>query len=190
MRAPTARPNRPGVLFGPLLLAAALAALAPPSPAAAQDAASFRQTWRSEFEASARKVVALAEAMPAETFSWQPMEGVATVASAYMHIARYNYQLPHRNMGVEPPDGVDYGAFEEAVTGKDEVLEVLRASMDHVRAVVDGMSDADMSATVNLYGREVAKWGVLLRLLSHMNEHLGQQIAYARSNRVVPPWSG
>ena len=174
----------------PIAALIALFASLAPAPASAQDPASFRQTWRAEFEASASKIVALAEAMPAETYSWQPMEGVATVASAYMHIARYNYQLPHRNMGVEPPEGVDYATFEEAFTTKDEVLAVLRASMDHVRTVVDGMSDDDMAATVNLYGRDVAKWGVLFRLVAHMNEHLGQQIAYARSNRVVPPWSG
>ena len=191
----TAVPRQPIArsLPHPLLLPAAVIAIVAtltPAPASAQDPASFRQTWRAEFEASARKVVALAEAMPAETYSWQPMEGVATVAGAYMHIARYNYMLPHRNMGVEPPEGVDYATFEEAFTTKDEVLEVLRASMDHVRAVVDGMSDDDMAAMVNLYGRDVAKWGVLFRLVSHMNEHLGQQIAYARSNRVVPPWSG
>ncbi len=190
MRARTANPTRPvRLLLAATILAAAPGALTP-ATALAQDPASFRQTWLAEFEASARKVVALAEAMPAETYSWQPMEGVATVAGAYMHIARYNYMLPHRNMGVEPPEGVDYATFEEAFTTKDEVLEVLRASMDHVRSVVGGMSDADMSARVNLYGREVAKWGVLFRLVAHMNEHLGQQIAYARSNRVVPPWSG
>ena len=183
------RLSRRTLLLAAASLIALLGALTP-APVSAQDPASFRQTWRAEFEASAAKVVALAEAMPAETYSWQPMEGVATVAAAYMHIARYNYQLPHRNMGVVPPDGVDYGTFEEAVTTKDEALAVLRASMDHVRAVVDGMSDEDMAATVNLYGREVPKWGVLFRLLAHMNEHLGQQIAYARSNRVVPPWSG
>ncbi len=194
MPASTARPFPPTPFRRPLLLlAAAVATIATqliPATALAQDPASFRQTWRAEFEASARKVVALAEAMPAETYSWQPMEGVATVANAYMHIARYNYQLPHLNMGIDPPEGVEYGTFEEAFTSKDEVLAVLRASMDHVRGVVDGMSDADMSAMVNLYGREVARWGVLFRLVAHMNEHLGQQIAYARSNRVVPPWSG
>ncbi len=186
------RTTRPpcSTLLLPAAAFIALLATLTPAPTSAQDPASFRQTWRAEFEASAGKVVALAEAMPAETYSWQPMEGVATVAGAYMHIARYNYQLPHRNMGVEPPEGVDYGTFEDAVTTKAEALAVLRASMDHVRAVVDGMSDEDMAATVNLYGREVPRWGVLFRLLAHMNEHLGQQIAYARSNRVVPPWSG
>ena len=185
----TTRPPRSHALLLTAALATTLATFTP-APTLAQDPASFRQTWRAEFEASARKVVALAEAMPAETYSWQPMEGVATVASAYMHIARYNYQLPHLNMGVDPPEGVEYATFEDAFTTKDEVLEVLRASMDHVRTVVDGMSDDDMSAMVNLYGRDVAKWGVLFRLVAHMNEHLGQQIAYARSNRVVPPWSG
>ena len=169
------------------LLATALALL--PAPSLAQDAASFRQTWRGEFESSARKLVALAEAMPAESFSWQPMEGVATVASAYMHIAAYNYRLP-LNIGIQAPAGVDYQSFEEAVTEKDQVLEVLKTSLDHVRQAVDGMSDADLSATANLYGRETAAWGVLFRLVAHMNEHLGQQIAYARMNRVVPPWSG
>lgn len=172
----------------PILLAATLTTLLPTSTLA-QDPASFRQTWRGEFESSARKLVALAEAMPAESFSWQPMEGVATVASAYMHIATYNYLLP-RNIGIQPPDGVDYPNFEEAVTEKDHVLEVLKTSLDHVRKAVDGMSDADLAAAANLYGRDTAAWGVLFRLLSHMNEHLGQQIAYARMNQVVPPWSG
>lgn len=171
----------------PVLVAAALAALLP-GHALAQDAASYRETWRGEFEASARKLVALAEAMPAESFSWRPMEGVATVASAYMHIASYNYLLPG-NIGIEAPAGVDYRNFEEAVTEKDEVLEVLTTSLDHVRRAVDGMSDADLAAPANLFGRETAAWGVLFRLLSHMNEHLGQQIAYARMNRVAPPWS-
>lgn len=178
---------RAGLLPTLPLLLTTLAILLP-TPTLAQDPTSFRDTWRGEFEASARKLIALAEAMPAESFSWQPMEGVATVASAYMHIARYNYQLPS-NIGIEPPAGVDYGNFEEAVTEKDDVLEVLATSLDHVRTAVDGMSDADLAAAANLYGRETAAWGVLFRLLSHMNEHLGQQIAYARMNRVVPPWS-
>ena len=49
--------------------------------------------------------------------------------------------------------------------------------------------DADLDAPTRLYGREVASWPVLWQLVAHMNEHLGQQIAYARMNRVAPPWS-
>jgi uncharacterized damage-inducible protein DinB len=68
-------------------------------------------------------------------------------------------------------------------------VEILAVSMDHVRSVLGAMSDADLEASTTLYGREVAKCAVLLQLVTHMNEHLGQSIAYARSNGVVPPWS-
>lgn len=149
----------------------------------------FRPEFIGQFEASARKLVALAEAMPAESYSWQPMEGVASVARAYMHVARYNYMYPDQNLGVPAPAGVEYETLEETVTDKDEVLAVLSASLDHLRGVVAGMSDADLEAPTRLYGREVASWAVLLQLVTHMNEHLGQQIAYARMNRVAPPWS-
>ena len=30
---------------------------------------------------------------------------------------------------------------------------------------------------------------VYLRILAHISEHMGQSIAYARMNGIVPPWS-
>lgn len=171
---------------GPVLASAPLQAQRPPQAGSTPD---FRAELTGQFEASARKLVALAEAMPAETYSWQPMEGVASVAQAYMHVARYNYMYPEQNLGVPAPAGVEYETLEETVSAKDQVVEVLSSSLDHVREVVAGMSDADLEAPTRLYGREVAQWAVLLQLVTHMNEHLGQQIAYARMNRVAPPWS-
>ena len=147
----------------------------------------FRQEFSGQFGASARKLVALAEAMPAASYDWQPMDGVASVARVYMHIARYNYMYPDQNLGVEAP--LAYDAFEDEVRQKEDVVEALSASMEHVRSVLDGMSDVDLEAPTRLYGRDVAKWAVLLQLVTHINEHLGQSIAYARMNGVVPPWS-
>jgi uncharacterized damage-inducible protein DinB len=172
------------------LLAAALAH-ALPAPAVAQDGLpDTREELRRQFEASARKLVALAEAMPAETWAWRPMDDVASVARVYMHIARYNYYYPHVALGVEPPDGLDYDRWEEEVGDKAEAVAILTRSMDHVRGVITGLSEAELAAATELYGREVASWAVLLQLVTHMNEHLGQSIAYARMNQVVPPWSG
>lgn len=170
-----------------MLTLAAAAVLA--GPARAQGISGFGGELRGQFEASAEKLVALAEAMPAESYSWQPMEGVYTVAAAYMHVARYNYMYPDMYLGVEAPARVDYPSLEERVTSKDEAVRILAASLDHVRGVMDGMSDADLAKRTELYGREVESWAVLLQLMTHMNEHLGQAIAYARMNRVVPPWS-
>jgi uncharacterized damage-inducible protein DinB len=75
------------------------------------------------------------------------------------------------------------------VTEKAETVRLLSESMDWVRKVIGDMSDADLESSTVLYGRDVAKASVLLQLVTHMNEHLGQSIAYARMNGIVPPWS-
>jgi len=150
----------------------------------------FAEEFQGQFEASARKLVALAEAMPAEKYSWRPMEGVASVGEVFMHIATYNYRYPDQNLGISPPAAAaGYAVWEETVTGKAEAVRILAASMDHVRNVAAGLGSADMEKPTRLYGRDVAQWAVLLQLVTHMNEHLGQSIAYARMNGVVPPWS-
>ena len=49
--------------------------------------------------------------------------------------------------------------------------------------------DDDLKANVKMFGRETTKQGAALMLLMDQHEHLGQSIAYARSNNVVPPGS-
>ena len=173
----------------PLALAAAVA-LAAGAPAAAQSGpAAFGEEILGQFDASAEKLVALAAAMPADAYDWRPMDGVASVADVYMHIARYNYYYPADAMGIAPPGGVEYESWEGRVRDKDSVVSILAESMDHVRRVAGAMSAATWGESTRLYGRDVPKWAVMLQLVTHMNEHLGQSIAYARANEVVPPWS-
>jgi uncharacterized damage-inducible protein DinB len=176
---------RPAV---PLAVALACAAITVSAPLSAQAPPSdFRAIWQGHFEGSARKFVSLAEAMPEADYDWTPMEGTMSVVEVYMHVARYNYMYLDENMGIAAPRA--YADLEADLPGKDEAVRVLAASMDHVRSSVAAMSEADLGASTMLYGSEVAKWAVLFQLVAHMNEHLGQSIAYARSNGVVPPWS-
>lgn len=150
----------------------------------------FLEEFEGQFGASASKLVALARAMPAESYAWSPAEGVYTVARVYTHIATYNYMYPDQNLGEDPPaSAADYGSWEESVTEKERVVAILEGSMEHVRSLVEGMSEEDLERPTTLYGRRVGEWAVLFQLVTHMNEHLGQAIAYARMNGVVPPWS-
>ena len=185
-----------------LTLLSLLALAAPLSPLSAQSMPDgFKTEIQRQFGASARKAVMLAEAMPAEKYGWSPMDGVASVARVYMHIARYNYMYLEHSMGIDSPMGQEaYMRWEDDVTArfhvrtpsladKEEVVEILTASMDHVRTNLEAMSASDLAAPTTQYGRNVQHWSVLLQLVAHMNEHLGQSIAYARMNGVVPPWS-
>jgi uncharacterized damage-inducible protein DinB len=150
----------------------------------------FLTEFEGQFGASASKLVALAGAMPASTFEWRPGEGVASVAGVYMHIARYNYMYPHENMGrATPVPPSEYERWEEEVSTKEEAVEILAASMEYVRGVAAEMDAERLAAETTLYGRQVGEWAVLLQLVAHRNEHLGQSIASARMNGVVPPWS-
>jgi len=149
---------------------------------------SFKEEFLQQFNASMGKLVALAEAMPAEKYGWSPGPGVMTVAKVYAHIAHYNFGYPTQNLGVAVPAGVKLDTLE-GVAAKAQVVALLKRSGDFVRTSVGALSDGKLGEGTNLYGRRVAGNAVLFQLVAHMNEHLGQSIAYARSNGVVPPWS-
>ncbi len=162
-----------------------LAAGAAPAQNAPTD---YRDEFLAHFNRSAMKMTRLAAAMPASAYAWRPGEGVMPVAQVYMHIARYNYLYLDGSFGIRASEGVDWQNFE-SVTDKATIVAALEASVRHVQAAARGMTAADLTRSVTLYGRQVPGWKVLFQLLSHMNEHVGQSIAYARMNGVVPPWS-
>ena len=147
-----------------------------------------REELLAQFNSSASKFEELAAAMPAEKYGWSPGTGVMTVAHVYAHVARYNYAYLTRNMGVAAPRGISLDTLER-MTDKAQIVALLKASAEFVRQEVRKMPEAQMSQSTQLYGRTVPQWSVLLQLVAHMNEHLGQSIAYARMNGVVPPWS-
>jgi uncharacterized damage-inducible protein DinB len=149
---------------------------------------SFKTEFLGQFESSMEKFIALAKAMPADKYAWSPGPGVMTVARVYGHVARYNYYYPASSMGIAAPPSLGLDSLER-MTRKAEIVALLEGSAAHVRASVGKLSDEQLAKSTTLYGRAVPQWSVLLQLVAHMNEHLGQSIAYARSNNVVPPWS-
>lgn len=169
------------------VLVLSAAALLASAPLAAQ-APGFKAEVLVSMDATAKKIVDLAAAMPADSFGWRPMEGVRSVSETYMHIASANYFFAGM-FGLKTPEGVDARALEKTVTSKAEVVEVLKKSIAHQRKAVEGLSDEELSQPMKLFGRDSSKTGALLSAAGHLNEHLGQAIAYARSNKVVPPWS-
>jgi uncharacterized damage-inducible protein DinB len=164
------------------LLMAAAAARAQAAPDG------FRGEFLHQFDYSMARVVALAEAVPAETYPRRATPGVMPLAQIFAHIARFNYEYPARAMGIAAPAGIDQDTLER-VAEKERVLDLLRRSADHVRDAVRRMPEPQLGQTTTLYDRRVPQWAVLLQLLAHMDDHLGQSIAYARVNGVVPPWS-
>ena len=142
------------------------------------------------------KIVGLAKAMPADAQSWRPMAGVRSTEEVFKHVAADNYFLPAA-MGIAPPpesgiNAKDYKttlAFEKRTMTRDQVIAELDKSFSFLKASMKGMSDADLNAALEVFGQKTTNRGLWISTVTHLHEHLGQLIAYARSNKVTPPWS-
>jgi uncharacterized damage-inducible protein DinB len=168
-------------VFAIVLAVGAMAADAPPA------SSGMRTLFQKQLADVEKKMNSLAQAMPAEKYSWRPAEGVRSVSEVFVHVASANYLFPSM-AGVKPPAGIDRN-MEKTITEKAKVQEALKKSFDHAREAVTGLSDADMSRAIKMFGRDSTVEGLLFIMANHMHEHLGQAIAYARVNGVVPPWS-
>ncbi len=132
-----------------------------------------------------KKILSLANAIPADKYSWRPARGVRSVSEVYMHIAGGNYTLVSF---VGDRAMVDTGSFER-VTEKPRVIEELRRSFDFLRNAILNTSDAELDKPIRMFGNDGTERAAFLMALNHIHEHLGQSVAYARMNGVVPPWS-
>jgi uncharacterized damage-inducible protein DinB len=135
------------------------------------------------------KLMALAEAMPAEKYGWKPGEGVRSVGEVFNHVASANYFFP-TFWGGTVPAGVDPQSLEKAMSGdKAKTVDTLKKSFDNVREAIAAVPEGDLSRKIKIFGHDATVRDAMMILASHAHEHLGQSIAYARSNGVTPPWS-
>ncbi len=171
-----------------LLLATAMVAFSRP-PAGSMDApkSGFRAEILMDLGQLEQKYVDLAGAVPAEKYSWRPGDGVRSVGEVYAHIIGANYMFMGM-LGAKPPMKMNPD-LEKTSTGKEDVSKMLKPSFDFVRTTVIGLSDNDLEKTTQMFGNTVTYRMVLLAEMGHLHEHLGQSIAYARTNNVVPPWT-
>lgn len=135
-----------------------------------------------------RQLVALAEAIPADKFAWRPGPGVRSTGEVFMHIALANFYLLSVT-GPKMPTEIKSNDMEKTVTAKSEVIDWLKRSVDAVKTARAQLKPGDLQRKVKINEKQVTVDGMYLRIIVHDNEHMGQLIAYARINGIVPPWS-
>jgi len=152
----------------------------------------LRAQYIADYETMSSKFSELSEAMDSNMYDWQPMADVRTVSEVFMLIVAENYLMPSSWGATAPSNVTVSGAmFEEmaTITDKDEVLAHLEQSFDYVISAMGDISDEQMNETIQFFGQETTVQAALFFIVVDMHEHLGQAIAYARANNVVPPWS-
>jgi uncharacterized damage-inducible protein DinB len=130
----------------------------------------------------------LAEAIPAEKFSWRPSPDVRSFAEVFLHVSAANFNL-YKLVGTPPPAGFDVKGFEKSTTDKAKVIAILKDSFAHAKKAITAMPDADLEKSLDWFGGKNTERGILLFVVRHAAEHLGQSIAYARFAGITPPWT-
>ncbi len=135
-----------------------------------------------------QKFYRLAQAIPADKFTWRPGEGVRSFSEAFLHVADMNFQMPV-TIGASPAPGYKKEGYEKSTTDKAKVIEQLNQSFDYVHAYVDGMTNADFAKLEPKFGPQASAGDIIYIIVADDHEHLGQSVAYARVNGIVPPWT-
>lgn len=178
-----------------IFAAAALAVLAVPAAAQQQMQRSMLvPELLKDLAQVQEKLSSLGREIPADKWGWRPGQGVRSVGEVYMHVAADNYLLPAplgtpapAATGIKADDYSTVQAFENKPMAKDAALAEMERSFAHLRTALEGATP--MGGEISMFGQTFTRTGYLVLLTTHLHEHLGQMIAYARSIGVVPPWS-
>ncbi|MBZ5574073.1 MAG: DinB family protein [Acidobacteriia bacterium] len=141
-----------------------------------------------DLERVQKKFVDLANAVPADKLTWRPSADSRSFAEVFLHVAGERYGILGL-MGAEPPVGFDGKTFEKSTTDRARLVEELNKSWEFTQKAINGMTNADFAKLLPKLGPQANAGDVIYILVSDAHEHLGQSIAYARVNGIVPPWT-
>jgi uncharacterized damage-inducible protein DinB len=157
----------------------------------AKSAATLRDQYMADLDTVHVKIMALANAIPEDKYSWRPAPGVRSISEVLMHMAgEWSYYLPG-SVGGKPP--ADFGSPRETlpklekITAKKDVIDQLNKSWAYGRAQVIATDPATLTGTLQTW--KIPFGTATYGMTGDQHEHLGQLIAYARSVGVKPPWS-
>lgn len=158
-----------------------------------ESAIEVRTRFLNDLDTLNAKVIALAEAIPADKFSWRPAEGVRSVGEAFLHVASEYYVFTPMSYGgtaspIIPRSREGFQNFEKDAS-KENVLKQLKEGYAYMKSQLNGLDAAKITGTQKLFGGDRTIIETSFIMSGDLHEHLGQLIAYARANGVRPPWS-
>ena len=165
------------------------------STASAQDAmtkesaAVVKAAFLADLEVMRGKFIGLAQAFPADKYTWRPMDGVRSVSEVLMLIASEGYGFAPTGLGGKAGLTREEMAPLSKVTDKAQVIDHLTKAFAHAKKEIESIDPATLTGKRRVMGQDRALPDIVIAIGGDMHEHLGQLIAYARTNHIVPPWS-
>jgi uncharacterized damage-inducible protein DinB len=135
-----------------------------------------------------KKVISLAQVLPQDKYNWRPTPDSRSFAEVFLHVSGERYFILGL-MGAAPPAGFDGKTYEKSTTDKAKIIDELNKSGEYTQKTIAGMANADYAKLLPKLGPQANEGDVIYILVADAHEHLGQLVAYARENGIVPPWT-
>ncbi len=175
---------------------AAVPAFAQAKPAAAGPKSATVGDLMKDIEDVHSKLVQLAKAIPAAQYTYRPDAGVRSVGEVFLHVASDNYLMPSfAGVAMDPAtklsdkDFKTFETYEKQKMDQAATVATLDKSFAHLAKAMSATTDAQLDTKVKMFGQESSMRAMWIGTTTHLHEHLGQMIAYARANHITPPWS-
>lgn len=183
-------------MYRALLLAATLFVSLPAVHVVSAQPAPLVTDLIKDIEGVEKKFIGLAMATPPEKLAWRPGPGVRSIGEVFLHVASDNYFIPSgfghaipEATGIKAGDFKSLQTYESRVLTRGQIVAELEQSFAYLKAQMAKTTAATVGNEVSMFGMKTTAQGMWILAATHLHEHLGQSIAYARTNGIVPPWS-
>ena len=156
------------------------------SAPAAMSASPVADAFRAQEQRYARILVAAAEAMPAEKYSFRPTPAQMSFAMIQVHLANEgNDFLCSKLAGTpEPPKR----AAVDTTATKDQLIARLKETFSFCETALAKMDDSKLGEQISLFGpNPFTRAATVMITVGDWADHYSQEANYLRLNGVLPP---
>jgi len=167
------------------LLVLTLAGLASPLTAFSQAAANpVVSSAREIFAEESKYIVAAAEEMPADKYSFHPTPDQWSFGKVASHIAHASYAVCGMLSDTTPPKGAELSE----TSSKDAIVAGIKASFEFCDQSLASLQDAKLGDTITFFrGTKATRARALFELTDDLSDHYSQLAGYLRLNGLLPP---
>ncbi len=166
-------------------LGAGILAVTSSSRLFSQESAGLAPVVKSVWNTSKDYLMAFANAMPDEKYTFKPTEEVFSFAEQILHLVSTNYWVFSSIKGEQSPKAQD--AFKSEGKSKSDVIALLKESFAYGEGVISGLNEKTAAEEISVGGNKFPKWKAILFCAEHIAHHRGQTVVYLRLNGITPP---
>jgi len=137
---------------------------------------------KQQLERRSKIMLAAADLMPADKYSFKPTPEQMTYGHLILHTATANGKVCSAITGATAP------TIEVKDTDpKDKLVQVFKESFDFCSTQLANVDDSKLGEEVSLFGSKASRARALIELPIDWADHYSAQAMYLRLNGILPP---